>query len=120
MSLPKGKFSERNPAISSLRRSLQSEHLDRLFDLANDKESSIAAMKSISNLATMTLKDLQKKIAKAAEEDSYDAYTKAHLQDSNERIEKWIESLYVVNNKASQPVFGGLFFNEGQNQQRDK
>ncbi len=118
--LPNGKFDERNPAVSSLRRSLQSEHLDRLFDLANDKESSIAAMKSISNLATMTLKDLQKKIAKAAEEDSYDAYTKAHLQDSNERIEKWIESLYVVNNKASQPVFGGLFFNEGQNQQRDK
>ena len=115
--LPKGKFSERKPAISSLRRNLQSEHLDRLFDLANDKDSSIAAMKTISKLATMALKDLQKKVAKGAEQESYDAYTRSHLHDSNERITKWIESQYVINNNngGGGISFGSLFLKESEN-----
>ena len=92
---PKGKFSERKPAISSLRRNLQTEHLQRLFDLAGEERGGSAAMKPIANLAAMTLKDLQPKLEKAAENEKFDAYTQAHLLDAHERVKKWIESQYV-------------------------
>lgn len=94
---PKGKFSERKPAVSSLRRNLQSEHLDRLIDLTKTSRFSSAAMKPISNLASMTLRDLKSKVDKAAENSSYDAYTLSHLQDAAKKIEKWMDSMYVMN-----------------------
>lgn len=86
-----GKFDERKPAISSLRRNLQTEHLERLFDLANTTQSSTAAMKPISNLASMKLKELFEKLKVAAEQDNLDAYSKAHLVDSRDRVQKWLE-----------------------------
>ena len=92
----KGKFSERNPAITSLRRNLQTEYLERLFDLANTTKSRTAAMKPISNLAAMTLKDLAGKLEKASEMKNLDAYTKAHLVDSHDRVQRWIEGVVVT------------------------
>ena len=92
---PKGKFSVRKPAISSLRRNLQSEHLQRLFDLGAQR-SRTAAMKPIANLAVMAIKELEPKLKKAAENGKYDAYTKAHLTDSHTRVTKWLEAQYVV------------------------
>lgn len=92
---PQGKFSERKPAISSLRRNLQTESLERLFDLGSARGGS-AAMKPIANLAAMKIADLQEQLEKAAKNDNYDAYTKAHLKDSLVRVTKWIESQYVV------------------------
>lgn len=55
-----------------------------------------AAMKPIANLATMNLRDLQKKLEKSADNAKLDAYTKAHLQDSLLRVTKWLEAQYVV------------------------
>ena len=95
---PEGDFSERKPAISSLRRNLQSEHLGRLFDLANMSRDPSAAMKPISNIASMQLTELGKKVDKAKDNDEFDAYTRAHLQDASERIKKWIDSKYVMQN----------------------
>ena len=92
---PKGKFSEREPAISSLRRNLQAEHLQRLFDLGSARYGA-AAMKPISNLAAMTLRDLEAKLEEAAGRKKYDAYTRAHLEDSHIRIKKWLEAQYVI------------------------
>ncbi|MFK7766961.1 MAG: zinc-dependent metalloprotease [Mariniblastus sp.] len=92
---PKGKFTERKPAISSLRRNLQTEHLQRLFDLGAQRGGS-AAMKPIANLAAMSIKELEEKLKKAAANTKYDAYTRAHLSDSHVRVTKWIESQYVV------------------------
>ena len=103
----KGKFTERQPAISSLRRNLQSEHLQRLFDLASEREGA-AAMKPIANLASMSLKDLQTKLEKASSDDKLDAYSKAHLKDAHEQVTKFIESQYVVNNDSGSG--GGGFF----------
>jgi len=92
---PKGKFSERKPAISSLRRNLQSEHLQRLMDLGVQRSSS-AAMKPIANLAAMQLRELQEKLEKAADNSKLDAYTKAHLQDAHVKVTKWLEAQYVL------------------------
>ncbi len=94
--MPKGKFTERQPAISSLRRNLQTEHMQRLFDLASEQRGGSAAMKPIANLAAMKIQELQTKIKKASENEKLDAYTKAHLQDANVWATKWIESQYVV------------------------
>ena len=94
---PEGKFTERKPAISSLRRNLQSEHLDRLMDLSKKPRFSSAAMKPISNLASMTLRDLKEKIEKASENDSFDSYTLSHLQDAATRIQRWEDAQYVTN-----------------------
>lgn len=92
---PRGKFSERKPAISSLRRNLQAEHIQRLMDLGVSRRGG-AAMKPINNLATMKLRDLQAKLEKSAENEKLDAYTKAHLQDALLRVTKWIDAQYVV------------------------
>ena len=91
-----GEFSERKPAISSLRRDLQTEYLERLFDLANTTESRTAAMKPISNLAAMTLRDLAGKLDKASEKKNLDAYTRAHLVDSHDRVQRWIEGVVIT------------------------
>ena len=92
---PKGKFSERKPTISSLRRNLQAEHIQRLMDLGVEKRGG-AAMKPIANLATMNLRQLQTQLEESAENDNLDAYTKAHLQDALHRVTKWLDSQYVV------------------------
>jgi len=107
---PKGKFTERKPAISSLRRNLQTEHIERLFDLAAESESSTAAMKPISNLASMTLRDLLTKLEEASKNEDYDAYSKAHLQDSFHRVKKWVDSTYVINNDDNSSGGFGSFF----------
>ena len=104
---PKGEYSERTPAVSSLRRNLQSEHLDRLMDLSKSSQSSSAAMKPIANLASMTLRDLKKKVDKAAENSNYDSYTLSHFQDAATRIQKWMDSQYVTNLNANNS--GGVF-----------
>ena len=92
---PRGKFSERKPAISSLRRNLQSEHIQRLMDLGVSRRGG-AAMKPIANLAAMNLRELKTKLEKSAKSTKLDAYTKAHLQDALLRVTKWIDAQYVV------------------------
>ncbi len=107
--VPEGNFTERKPAISSLRRNLQTEHIERLFDLATVSESATAAMKPIANLASMTLRDLMGKLETAKDNDSYDPYTKAHIEDSFHRVKKWVDSTYVINNDAGSGGMGGFF-----------
>lgn len=116
--LPDGEFSDRQPAISSLRRNLQTEHIERLFDLANESESAVAAMKPLANLASMTLRDLLTKLKKAKADESYDAYSRSHLEDSYHRVKKWVDSTYVINNGDGQ---GGInqFFIFGKEGQRE-
>ena len=88
----------------------QTEHIERLFDLAAESESSTAAMKPISNLASMTLRDLLTKLEEASKNEDYDAYSKAHLQDSFHRVKKWVDSTYVINQDDSSGGGFGSFF----------
>ncbi len=113
---PKGKFTERKPAISSLRRNLQTEHIERLFDLAGSSKGSSAAMKPIADLAMMNLKELQKKIDKASEND-YDAYSKSHLLDTSERIKKFIDASYVINTSTPAPSFSRIMLGKDSEQE---
>lgn len=115
-SIPEGEFTERKPAISSLRRNLQAEHVQRLFDLGESRDGS-AAMKPIANLATLTLEKLKAKLATAKEGKNLDDYTRAHLHDTHQRVTKWLESQYVVDN--AQPAFpAGAFIIIGQDENK--
>jgi len=86
-------FTVRTPAISSLRRNLQREHLQRMIDLALQRGTS-ASTRSIALLARMTLENLGEALDGVLEDSALDAYTKAHLSDASARIEKALEATY--------------------------
>ncbi|MCB9899036.1 MAG: zinc-dependent metalloprotease [Planctomycetes bacterium] len=87
--------SERNPAISSLRRNLQSEHLDRLIDLAMGGGYGSTAS-PVATLAVSQLRDIKGHIDGALDS-ATDAYTKAHLSEASVRIGKALDSQYIYN-----------------------
>src|SRR5690606_6206057 len=57
-----GKYSARKPMISSLRRNLQREHIDRMIDLIMPNAGFGAASKPVSNIALAKLRELSAKI----------------------------------------------------------
>jgi hypothetical protein len=85
------------PVISSLRRSLQGEHLDRLIDVENgDYGWSSASSNALSNLVSMQLRQLGDQLERSLRgADRLDPYTRAHLEDARARITKALESPYV-------------------------
>ncbi len=93
------KFTARAPMLSSLRRNLQREHLERLIDLTLPGNGSSAAYKAISNLCTMQLGELKTSIDSVLDKakDSIDPYSKAHLYEARQRIEKALDANYVYN-----------------------
>ena len=97
-SLPTDKSTDRKPWISSLRRNLQREHMQRLIDLTLPSAGFTAAYKPISNLALLRLRHIQKQIEKALKaEDQLDPYSLAHLEEARVRIEKALDASYVYN-----------------------
>lgn len=102
-----GKFTTRKPMISSLRRNLQREHLERLIDLTLPGNGDSAAYKAISNLCVMELRELKDGIDGVLG-DSLDPYSKAHLYEASQRIEKALDAEYVYNQSSSGS--GGLPF----------
>ncbi len=108
-------FSSRNPMISSLRRNLQREHLDRLIDLTMPNNGASAAYKAISNLCVMELTELKESIDQdlKAGDKSLDPYTKAHLFEARQRIEKALDADYIYNQPAPSSMgFPFLIFGE--------
>ncbi|MEZ6135837.1 MAG: zinc-dependent metalloprotease [Pirellulaceae bacterium] len=103
---PEGKFTSRAPMISSLRRNLQREHLERLIDLTLPGNGNSAAYKAISNLCVMELGELKGAIAQILEggKDKLDPYSMAHLFEAHQRIEKALDASYVYNQA---PAAGG-------------
>ncbi len=101
--------------ITSLRRNLQRELVDRLIDLAKPGDDKTAAAKPISNLAMMHLRQLKKEVAKTlkAEPGVLDAYSKAHLEDAHTRITKALEAPYIFNTRDLMPRYGYPFFFQG-------
>lgn len=97
------KFTERNPMISSLRRNLQNEHMERLIDLMLPGSGRSAANKAIANLSVLQIQELISKINLVMEtsSQSMDAYTKAHLMEASKRMTKALEAQYVYNSNRS-------------------
>ncbi len=93
------RFNERNPMISSLRRNLQRENLDRLIDLTMPGALTGSAAKPIQTLAAHKLRELDGKIEAVLKRNNsnIDAYTLAHLSDARTRIEKSLDAHYIYN-----------------------
>lgn len=92
-----GKYTNRKPMISSLRRNLQREHLDRLIDMSMENNGFSSASMSVKTLASMHLRNLQKDVDGVLESGSLDAYTMAHLMEVSARIGKALDADYIYN-----------------------
>jgi vancomycin resistance protein YoaR len=88
----------RKPAISSLRRNLQSEHLARLIELSLEEDAGTPASRTIQSLVRMQLKEIQKQL-KSAKAD--DAYTRAHLADAEMKIKKALNAQFTIGGDSS-------------------
>ncbi len=114
---PEGEVSARKPRISSWRRNLQREHLERLIDLAIPTDSN-AVTKPVTALSLMQLKELKRKLDATLEgRNSLDSYSLAHLAECQTRIVKAVDAIYVYNMPASFGGGGTTFFSFGQDGQ---
>jgi hypothetical protein len=92
-------FTARKPMVSSLRRNLQREHLERLINLSMPNSWRNTSHKPVSNLALSQLRKLSVQIGKVIEEQKakLDAYSEAHLSEAKLRIEKALDMNYIYN-----------------------
>jgi len=90
----KGEHSARKPLISSLRRNLQREHLERLVSLSMPGSWRGVSSRPLANLASQQLRGLAKRIdaAQKAEGVKLDPYTAAHLSEAGELIKKTLDA----------------------------
>lgn len=97
--------SVRKPAISSLRRNLQREYVERLIDLSMPDQWSGTAQKPISNLSLYMLRDLQRQLGGVLDDkgSQFDPYSRAHLAEAKLRIDKALDAIFIYN----VPVGGG-------------
>ncbi|MEO1278610.1 MAG: zinc-dependent metalloprotease [Planctomycetota bacterium] len=91
---PSGDFTERKPMISSLRRGLQAQHVDRLISLTN-RGFPGASGTALANVASLQLRELRQEIDAAMKTGGMDMYTKAHLMDASDRIGRALEAQYM-------------------------
>ena len=111
---PEGEVSARKPRISSWRRNLQREHLERLIDLAIPTDSN-AITKPVTALSLMQLKELKRKLDATLEgRNSLDPYSLAHLAECHTRILKAVDAIYVYNMPSSFGGGGTMYFTIGQ------
>ncbi len=89
--IKEGEFTNRKPAISSLRRNLQRNYFSRLANLAMGQTS---APDDCQTVAWAELSSLNKRIKNLLENDKprLDSYTRAHLQETSSRIEKVLDA----------------------------
>ena len=83
--LEAGEYTNRKPAITSLRRNLQRRYLARLSSLAMGNTS---APDDCQAVAYVQLTDLIEKMEKSLETEGLDSYTQAHLRASADRAKK--------------------------------
>jgi len=85
-----GAFTNRKPAITSLRRNLQRSYLKRLSSLAMGRTSAPQDCQTIAYAELMSLKG---RIGKAlTRKAKLDSYSRAHLQESASRIQKVLDA----------------------------
>jgi Met-zincin/Domain of unknown function (DUF5117) len=93
---PAKKYTDRKPMISSLRRNLQREHLDRLIDMAFETRGFNSSAKPVKTLAMMHLGFIKDNVdGVLADSDKLDTYTRAHLQEISTRVKKALDASYI-------------------------
>ncbi len=106
----------RKPYISSLRRGLQTEYVDRLIDLTMPAGALRGESgKAVSNLVTAKLRGLSKKLEEIVGKDGskksgLDPYSYAHLSEAKLRIDRALDAQYIYNAGDLGGGFGGFHF----------
>jgi hypothetical protein len=88
----------RKPAISSLRRNLQSEHLARLVELSLEEDAGSPAGRTIQSLVRLQLQEI---LAELQDAQASDAYTRAHIMDSKIKIQKALNAQFTIGGSAA-------------------
>ncbi len=89
-----GEYTNRKPAISSLRRNLQRSYLERLSKLALDRTN---APKDCQTIAYAEFSDLKSDIDELMKTDpKLDRYSEAHLRELSARIGKLLETDLIL------------------------
>lgn len=106
------KHDSRNPLISSLRRNLQREHLSRMIDLTLPDRNPSSSDRPISTLALQAIKQIKVKADASLKQggDRIDPYTKAHLSEISDQIDKALKAEYIYNIKSIPRSGGGSSF----------
>lgn len=96
---PQKTFTARKPMITSLRRNLQSEHVERLIDLAMPNAGLGAAGRPITTLAVFDLRSIKTKLDDMLKNNKarLDPYTMAHFDEVSHRIGAALDAQYVYN-----------------------
>lgn len=96
-------YTARKPFLSSFRRNLQREHLDRLIDLATNSSvtRTLSSYKPITDLAATQLGDLKARIDAIKDKPTLDPYSKSHLQQASIRIEKALNAHMTISSGSS-------------------
>ena len=94
-----GPYTPRQPRISSLRRNLQREYLDRMIDLTMPDGMAGSAGKPVAALALHRLRQLESRIDGVLRDnaEALDEYSIAHLEDARRRIESALSAVYSYN-----------------------
>lgn len=92
-----GPYTDRKPMISSLRRNLQREHIERLIGLSMPGSVASPASRTIATLSTAKLREMGEKLKSASNKSGLDTYTRAHLSESALRIEKALDAQFIYN-----------------------
>ncbi|HEY2828222.1 MAG TPA: zinc-dependent metalloprotease, partial [Pirellulales bacterium] len=85
-----GEYTDRKPAVSSLRRNLQRQYLNRLSNLAMGNTSAPADCQTVAFAELKTLQDRMNKLL--ASNVKLDEYTHDHLVESSARISKVLDA----------------------------
>lgn len=89
-------YTARRPYVSSLRRNLQREHLERMITLSTSSSSPGAVSKSVAALSANLLRQLDARIEKSMTSGAeLDPYSVAHLEDARSRIRRALEGVYL-------------------------
>ncbi|HTQ37949.1 MAG TPA: zinc-dependent metalloprotease [Pirellulales bacterium] len=99
-----GDFTNRKPAISSLRRNLQRQYLTRLANLAMGNTSAPADCQTVAFAELKSLQDRMNKLL--ASNVKLDDYTRDHLTESSARIGKVLDAHLQL---RLSPSGGGIF-----------
>lgn len=95
---PKQTFTERQPMVSSFRRNLQLNLIDRLIDFTRPGTMSGASAAPVRALSVEHLGNLKIKIDKALENNGkLDDYTRSHLASASSRIERALDAVFIYN-----------------------
>lgn len=94
---PSRRYTAADPFVSSLRRNLQAEHVDRLIGLSQRGSMGGAAARPLNALCRAELRELKQKIDGTMSRGgaNLDTYTMTHLSDLSIRIERALDAQQV-------------------------